>query len=84
MNECQKKIQRRCFGEWKRMLQRVKKAMLIFSNYETLYFFYRTAVGFKFIKQKADFLASKQLAIEHKTLEKNLEGRLTLLDKDTK
>jgi hypothetical protein len=49
-----------------------------------VYFFYKTVLGFKFIKQKVDFLKAKELALEYKGLAKNLETRLALLDKDSK
>ncbi len=41
-------------------------------------------MGFKFIKQKVDFLKAKELALEYKNLSKNLETRLAVLDKDSK
>ncbi|MBS1889668.1 MAG: hypothetical protein JST59_00115 [Actinobacteria bacterium] len=77
-------MMRRCFEEWKKRLTKLRKALRILESYETLYFFYRTVVGWKFIQQKVNIITSKLLAAECKNLQKNLEEKLALLDKDSK
>lgn len=84
VRDFQQYMMRRAFEEWSKRLRKIKKALRILEQYETLYFYYRTVVGWRFIKQKVDIITSRILTTECKNLQKNLEGRLALLDKDTK
>lgn len=65
-------MMRRSFEEWRKRINKIKKALHILENYETLYFFYRTVVGWRFIKQKVDIITNRLLTTECKNLQKNL------------
>lgn len=57
-----KVIERLAFESWKKIHNDHRKACHILSKFETLYFFYRTIVGYKMIKQKVDIVREKELA----------------------
>lgn len=54
-----KVMQRLAFGNWKKIHANHKKACHILSRFETLYFFYRTVLGYKMIRQKVDIVREK-------------------------
>lgn len=80
----QQRTMRQSFQAWRGHLQKIKKALRILEQYETLYFYYRTTVGWRFIKQKVDIITNRLLTADCKSIQKNLETRLALLDKDSK